>query len=211
MNYKNSLTLLALLFISVTTFSQDKKAEPKAKEAKTVEAKDAAGQPSPEDMKKWGDYMTPGDMHKMLASSDGDWNEEVTFWMAPGGPPTKNQSTCTNKMIMGGRYQESIHSGMMEGMPFEGKGTLAYDNLRKVFLSTWIDNWGTGMMYMEGKYDPATKTISFSGKCVDPLVGKEVPVRETFKIIDDKTQKMEMFMTKNGKEFKNMEIVFTRK
>jgi hypothetical protein len=37
-------------------------------------------------------------------------------------------------------------------------------------------------------------------------------VRETFKVIDDNTQKMEMFMTPaGGQEFKSMEITFTRK
>jgi hypothetical protein len=39
-------------------------------------------------MKAWQDYMTPGDMHKMIASSDGTWNEDITMWMAHGQPPT---------------------------------------------------------------------------------------------------------------------------
>jgi hypothetical protein len=35
-------------------------------------------------MKAWQNYMTPGDIHKMLAASDGTWNEDITMWMAPG-------------------------------------------------------------------------------------------------------------------------------
>jgi hypothetical protein len=35
-------------------------------------------------------------------------------------------------------------------MPFEGISTLGYDNAKKTFFSTWIDNMGTGMMVMEG-------------------------------------------------------------
>lgn len=78
-------------------------------------------------------------------------------------------------------------------------------------MSTWVDNMGTGIMYMEGKYDEKSKSINFAGKCVDPTSGKEESVREVFKIVDDKTQFMEMYMTKGGKEFKNMEIKFTKK
>ena len=82
-------------------------------------------------MKAWQAYMTPGDAHKMIAKSDGQWKAEVTVWMAPGGPPEKSTSTCTNKMILGGRYQQSTHKGMFNGMPFEGISTFGYDNAKK--------------------------------------------------------------------------------
>ena len=28
------------------------------------------------EMKAWQTYMTPGEVHKMIARSDGEWNEE---------------------------------------------------------------------------------------------------------------------------------------
>jgi hypothetical protein len=97
-------------------------------------------------------------------------------------------------------------------MPFEGISTTGYDNAKKTFVSTWVDNMGTGIMIMEGKWDEKTKTLHLKGKQTDPTTGKEMDVRETFTVIDDNTQKMEMFMTPaGGKEYKNMEIVFTRK
>ena len=164
------------------------------------------------EMKAWMDFMTPGDVHKMMASWDGEWNEEMTIWMAPGAPPTKSILTCTNKMLMGGRYQVSSHSGSFSGMPFEGMSTLAYDNGKKIFIATWIDNMGTGIGILEGKWDAATKTMNLSGKQTDPMTGKDMKVREVFKVVDDKNQKMEMYMTgADGKEYKSMEIVFTRK
>ncbi|THU41975.1 DUF1579 domain-containing protein [Niastella caeni] len=161
-------------------------------------------------MKAWSAYMTPGDVHKMIAKWDGKWKEDLTFWMQPGAPPTKSTATCVNKMIMGGRYQQSTHSGVMMGQPFEGQGTLAWDNARKMFISTWIDNMGTGIMYMEGPWDNATKTATLKGKTTDPMTGKEMDVRQTFNVVNDNTQKLEMFMTQDGKEFKTMEIIFTR-
>lgn len=163
-----------------------------------------------DEMKKMMEAGSPSEIHKMIARSDGEWKEEVTFWMAPGAPESKMQATCTNKMILGGRYQESKHTGNMMGMPFEGIGTLAYDNARKVFVNTWIDNMSTGMMYLEGTWDAKTNTMNLQGKMTDPMSGKEMKVREEFKIIDDKTQELTQYMEHDGKEFKAMYIKLTR-
>ncbi|HSD63732.1 MAG TPA: DUF1579 family protein, partial [Ignavibacteriaceae bacterium] len=78
------------------------------------------------------------------------------------------------------------------------------------FFSTWIDNFGTGIMYVEGTYDESTNTFTYNGSTVDPLSGKEVPVIETVKIIDNDHHHMEMFMTDNGQQFKIMEIDYIR-
>ncbi len=56
---------------------------------------------TPEEMKAWTDYMTPGDMHKMLAKDDGEWTGEVSMWMEPGKDPTESKGTMTNKMSHG--------------------------------------------------------------------------------------------------------------
>ena len=160
--------------------------------------------------KAWMAYMTPGEQHKMLAKSDGMWNEDITMWMAPGAPPQKSTATVENKMILNGLYQQSISKGNFGGMPFEGISTVGYDNGRKMFVLTWIDNMGTGITSMEGPWDATKKMINFKGWTTDPMTGKSMAVRETFHIIDDNTQMMEWYDTKDGKERKTMEIKFTR-
>ncbi len=163
-------------------------------------------------MKNWQEYMTPGDMHKMLAKSDGEWNGEVTMWMYPGAPEQKSKSSSVNKMIMNGLYQEANHSGDMMGMPFSGKSIVGFDNHLKQFVSTWIDNMGSGVMVMKGPWDDATKTITLKGNMIDPGTKAETAVKETFKIVDDNNQEMEMFvMMPDGKEFKTMNIKYSRK
>ena len=163
-------------------------------------------------MKNWMEYSTPGEIHKMLAKSDGAWKSELTMWDKPGGPSMQATGTMTNRMIMGGRYQVSNFSATMMGMPFEGMSTVAYDNKKKVFISTWIDNFGTGLTTFEGTWDDATKSINSTGKMMEPSAGKELTVRETFKIVDDNTQVMEMYRpAPDGKEFKTMEVKYTRK
>jgi hypothetical protein len=140
--------------------------------------------------KAWIEYATPGEMHKMLAKSDGNWSGENTMWMENGGKPMISQSEVTNKMVFDGRYQVSNHKGNFMGMPFEGMSILAYDNSKKKFVSTWIDNMGTGIMNMEGDWNPSTKSIEFKGKMTDPSrPGKDCEVREVFTFVDDNTQK----------------------
>ena len=163
------------------------------------------------EQKAWQAYMTPGDVHKMIAESDGEWNLDITMWMDPKAPPTKSTATCKNEMIMGGRYQLSKTTGDMMGMPFEGMGLVGFDNAKKIFTSIWVDNFGTGTTTLEGPWDPKTKSITFKGKMVDPMTGKDIMARQVIKFIDIDNQQMEMYDNKNGKETKTMEIEFTRK
>ena len=162
--------------------------------------------------KNWQSYMEVGDMQKLMASWDGTWESEMSMWEKPGAEPMKSTGKAVNKMVLGGRYQESVHTGNMMGMPFEGHGTTSYDNAKKVFQSTWIDNMGTGIMTMSGTWDAATKTLNLSGKGVDPATLTDKDFREVFKVIDDNTQMMEMYCTgPDGKEMKAFEMKFTKK
>jgi len=187
-------------------------ATPAAKPVTTPAAAVKTEKITPEDMQKsWEQYMTPGKQQEFIAQFNGEWKEEVTVWMSPGTPPMTSNSSCKNEMILGGRYQQSHHEGDFNGMKFEGIGLLGYDNAKKVYQSSWIDNMGTGIMSMEGTYNEKERKFEFTGKQVDPMTGKEMNVRETMELIGDNTQVMKMFMTPNGKkEYQSMEIKFTR-
>ncbi len=161
-------------------------------------------------MKRYMDCATPGSMHKMMASLNGKWTTEGRFWMDEKKPPTESKGSCENKMVLNGLYQESIHKSEMMGMPFEGHGTLAYDIGRKVFVNTWIDNMGSGIMVMEGTYDSTSKTLTLAGEAVDPVKGK-TKMRQVFKMVDDKHQEMEMYGAgPDAKEYKWMEMKLTK-
>ncbi len=170
----------------------------------------ASAQDGAAEQKAYMDYGTPGPMHAMLAKCNGNWNEDITFWMKPGAEPMKWTATSVSEMMMDGRYQRSISTGSFMGMPFSGMSITGYDNAMKVFFTTWIDNMGTGMMYGEGKWDDAKKCVDFKTKMVDPITKKEIPCREVITFIDDTHQKNEMFMTSKGKEYKSMEILLTK-
>lgn len=155
---------------------------------------------------------TPGKEQAMLAQSDGNWKAEITMWESPEAAPMKANGSITNKMIMGGRYQQTSFKGDMMGMPFEGSSTTGYDNARKVWVSTWVDNMSTGIMNMEGTWDEATKSVTYTGKMLCPGNGKMCEIKQVMKKIDDKTEIMEMYGPdmKTGKSYKNMEMKLTK-
>jgi hypothetical protein len=163
-------------------------------------------------MKAWQDFMTPGDMHKWMAKWDGTWTGESAAWMDPSAPPEKSSTTATQKMIMNGLYQQTDFTGTMMGQPFQGHGILAYDNAKKEFVSTWIDNMGSGVLVMRGTWDEATQTLNLKGTQTDPTTGKDSDIREEVRFPDDNTQVISIFGPgMDGKEMKYMEINLKRK
>ncbi|MEO6613732.1 MAG: DUF1579 domain-containing protein [Chitinophagaceae bacterium] len=211
-----TLMICAAAFLVAACNNAKKTDESKTESSSSdTAAKTADNTPMPDSatmMKNWQANMTPGEMHAMLAKSTGTWTADITMWQAPGAPASKSTGTAVNKMLFGGRYQESTNTSTMMGMPFEGRSVTGYDNAKQVFVSNWVDNMGTGMMNMEGPWDPGTKTINFKGRMIDPMTMKECDYRETFQIVDDDNQVMQMFGPgPDGKEFKTMEINFKRK
>ena len=202
-----------MLALAVITFVSCKKEE--AKTETTTEPTEEVAMTMPDSAtiaKAWQDYATPGEAHSLMAKDNGNWEEDMTFWEYNGAEPSKMTMTAESKMVMGGKYQEMTHKGDMYGMPFEGKSTFGYNNAEGKYFSSWIDNMSTGMMVMKGDYDAATKTYSMSGEVIDPVTKKMKTNREVITIVDDNTQKLEMYDTGfDGKEFKNMEIIMKRK
>ena len=162
-------------------------------------------------MKAWMEYMTPGPMHQMMAKMAGEWNTVTTFVDPESGNEMKSEGVATFELILGGRYMKSVHTGEMMGMPFEGFGIDAYDNGTKEFVSIWIDNMGTGMIMMKGKYDEKTNSSSFWGEGYEPSSGKMMKYRSVSKWIDDNKTVFEMFGEMDGQEMKMLTMEYIRK
>lgn len=167
---------------------------------------------SPEQMQAMMQAMSPGEPHKRMAHMVGDWTFTNKFFMAPGQPPEESSGTMHAEALLGGRYVEHTWKGNMMGMPFEGRGTDAYDNNTKKYVSTWIDNMGTGIMVQTGTCDAAGKTCTYSGESFDPMSGKVITMKSVITWIDNDTFKNEMYgPDPTGKESKMMEITAKRK
>ena len=203
-------TLLLTLAVGAPLFAQDS-AAPK-KDDKSPPGND------PQMMATMMEMAKPGENHKMLDATVGTWTYKVKWWFSPDAPPMESTGTTTTKSVMDGRYFISEHSGKMS-MPgpdgkmaetsFQGMATEGYDNVKKKFVSTWIDNMGTGIIMMEGTYDPAAKTLTYIGE-EQPAPGMKIPMRQTVKYTDKDHHVLEYFENHGGPEGKIMEITYTR-
>jgi hypothetical protein len=177
----------------------------------------AKGQPSPEDQQKMMAAMMasmkPGPQHDLLAKMAGDWSVAGKMWMDPNSPPADMKpGTEHAEMILGGRFLQSVNTGEMMGMPFEGHGMLGYDNFKKLYQMTWVDNMGTTISTASGTADAAGKTITLMGKMDDPSTGKkDQDVKYVYELKDDKTINFAIYQPEGGKDMKVMEMVYTKK
>ena len=176
-------------------------------------------QPSHTEMMQMMEEMAKlNENHKLLGEMVGSWNYTVKMWMDPSAPPAESKGTATRRAEMGGRYfvmdasgkfQMPGPDGKMMTMDFKGRATEGYDNAKKKFVTSWIDNMGTGIMLSEGTYDPATNTFTFHST-YDMAPGVQTKIRETIKVTDKDHHVMEWFEQRGGQEVKTMEIAYTR-
>jgi len=154
----------------------------------------------------------PGDAHKKLDAMVGKWDGKVTMWNAPGQPPAQWTATSDTVWVLGGRWIEEKVSGTFMGMPFHGLGYTGYDNMKKQYVGTWMDNMSTSMMLSTGESDATGKTWTFTSTMDDPMSGKSMPVTQKVIVTDNDHHTMEMWTPgPDGKMFKMMEIAYSRK
>jgi hypothetical protein len=156
--------------------------------------------------------------HKLLASMAGKWTYTLKMWMDPNGKPTESSGTAVRTSVMDGRYLTGDYSGKfsmpgpdgkMTDMNFKGMSMDAYDNVKKKFVSGWVDNMGTGIMISEGTYDAATKTFTYTGE-YEAMPGMKSKIREVIKMADKDHMTMEYYEDRGQGETKGMEISYTR-
>ncbi len=165
------------------------------------------------DMEAMMKAATPGENHKPLQRYVGDWTYTIKMFAAPGQPAMQSVGTMHAEPILGGRYVQSVYKGDFMGQPFEGRSTDGYDNVAKQYVSSWVDNAGTGIMSSTGACDASGKSFTYTASMLDPTSGKKIDTKQVVTWLDDNTFKMEMFMVDpaSGKSTKTMENVAKRK
>jgi hypothetical protein len=154
---------------------------------------------------------TPGAPHKALAATVGTYDVSSKSWQAAGAPPMEEKGTVTRSMALDGRVLVEEFKGSMMGMPFTGHGMRGYDNVTGKYWSTWMDSMSTGMMVSHGTCD-AKNACTFTGSWNDPIKKGPVTSRMTSRWTSPTTEIFEMYGPgKDGKEFKMMELTYTRK
>ena len=178
-------------------------------------AKDAPNRKHHEDpkaiMEAYKKLAIPGEPHHLFATLVGSWATVTKEWMDPNQPPIESKGAEEIRMLLGGRFLQGDYSGEMMGQPYNGLGISGYDNLRKRYVSLWLDSMSTGFFIMEGTASADGKTITLTGQHPEPG-GGSMTHRAIWKIIDENNQTFEMYGAHHGgKEMKMMEITYTRK
>jgi len=208
-----SIAMIGLAAILATATIGHSHAQDTSKKDEKAPAKSDA-----EMMAAMTELAQPGEQHKVLARTVGTWTYKSKWWSSPQAPPIESSGTHSTKSVMDGRYVISEFNGKMSvpgpdgkpvEVPFKGMGTDGYDNAKKKYVSSWIDNFGTGIMMLEGTYDPGTKSVIYTGE-EEPLPGMKIKIREVVKAIDDDHISIDFYEERGGTEVKTMEITSTR-
>ncbi|MFO1008510.1 MAG: DUF1579 domain-containing protein [Planctomycetota bacterium] len=162
-------------------------------------------------MAKWGEYATPGEAHHVLDHKVGMWKLKVRMFNPDGSVAGESDATSECAWAMGGRFVVEHTQGSFSGMPFEGHGVSGYDNIKRKYVGSWMDNMSTGLMSFEGTFDANTNTFTFKGQSPDPMAWDYVPTRSTETMIDVDHSVMKSYQHgPDGKEYLAMQIDYTR-
>ncbi len=161
-------------------------------------------------MEAWMAYATPGPQHQQLAAKAGKWSVAGQHWFAPDSVPEAFGGIATFTVIMDGRFLlEDVVGDEHEGMIFKGQGIIGFDNMTQKFVTSWIDNMGTGIVSSQGTTGK-DGTINYTGEHPDFLTGKYKKVRSTERKVGETYVHVMYDTTPNGQEYKAMEITYTR-
>lgn len=161
----------------------------------------------------WEAMAKTGPEHELLKDMAGTWKTEMTSYMEPSGKPAVNEGVSEIKLIMDGRFAVENFTSEYQDKPFKGMGVFGYDNAKKKYVGTWLDNMGTGIMHSEGTYDESTKTLTMHGSSATPM--GEMKMKMENKCVSKDKSIFTMYMVMPGEsgetqEMKAMQIVYTR-
>lgn len=158
----------------------------------------------------------PTEHHKQLEPTVGRFDYVTKWRMSSEMPWGESKGVAESKWILGGRFIAQEIKGepdeSMGGMSFDGFGISGYDTIKKKHINLWIDNMSTVFMTSEGNCDESGKVFTFQSEFNCPMTKQEKKVRTVLRIINNNKHVFEMYdRDEDGKEFKSLEVTYTRK
>lgn len=165
------------------------------------------------EMSAWMKAAAPNEHHGLLARFAGSFSVESRFYAGPDAEAQVSQGTAEHTMILGGRVLRQEFSGTTGGQSYQGLGLLGYDNTKGHYYSYWVDGMSTMPLTHEGDCrTPACDVIELRGEYLDPLSHRKKKTRTTNEVFPDGRLMFTLFdQDGRGREFKSLELVYTRK
>ena len=160
----------------------------------------------------WVRHAMPSEHHQLLRKMAGSWNMAVKYRMNTETPIVESAGTCERKWILGNRFLLEEFNGGNLGLPFQGLAIYGYDAFEKKYTSAWVDTMSTAITTNLGSCREACELIQFTGQHGDPWTGTKRKSRGITRFISDDRHLLELYEPgTDGKEFKILEITYTRR
>jgi Protein of unknown function (DUF1579) len=153
----------------------------------------------------------PGEMHKRLGALVGEWNVNMTFYIAGGTtekPIVASGLICRREWIpeTGNRHLRDVMEGTFGGNSYYRLGILSYSTMDKRYEWNTVDVINTMMMTYKGAKDSASPNgdIVMSGEFTDQGVlgdsyaGKTIGQRTVIKIESPDRHVFDVYFTPPG-------------
>jgi hypothetical protein len=149
-----------------------------------------------------------GPEHRVLEKDVGTWDGDVTIRM-PGAPPQESRGTMVSRLVADGMWLVMDFKNETTG--FEGHGVFGYDPHKKKYVGTWVDPMRASLDPMEGTWDAATRTMTYTVFHSGPAGSREW--HEVTQSIDDDTRVFRVLMAPfgGGEEAEVMTVKYRRR
>jgi hypothetical protein len=157
----------------------------------------------------WMAAGAPGEAHEFLKKMLGSWEVKLRFTPAPGAEPMTGRGQARRGMVLGDRFIQTTFKGEFMGDSFIGMGFDGYDNLKKKYVTVWMDNTSTMIFHTEGDLDESGKVLTSYGEYVDALSGKTKKTKTELTIHSLSMQSYVSYdMNEEGEWVKTMEVIY---
>ncbi len=141
------------------------------------------------------DYSQPLEEHEVLKQTVGVWDAEIAI-LNPGGEPTRYNGVETIKML--GKFWTTIdYEFEFMGQMAKSHGTIGFDPVSKRFVGTWHESTSPFIGSLEGTYDSATSTTTYTMKTKN-MNGKQTEYKVVFVQPDADHRTFELFTKPSG-------------
>lgn len=157
------------------------------------------------------DPGAPGEIHKHMAESAGEYTTVTRFMMKPGDKGEESTGTAKITVILGGRFLQEEASGTMMGQSYTSFKVWGYNNGAEQFEAIWTYTRSTSIMNLVGKSNDNGKTINWTAS-YEQKKGEKTTLYVDTKHVSKDQFVVELF-SKNpdGSRGPTMETTYTRK
>jgi hypothetical protein len=143
--------------------------------------------------------------HDIFLGDVGTWDAEVTITLGPGEPAQRSTGVAQNRLV--GRW---LVVDFKNETGFEGHGVYGWDAGRQAYVGVWVDSARTVLPLMTGRYDAATRTMTYDAEAQTPD-GRTLRWREVTERPDDDTQRFRQIWPLPDGEHEMMTITYRRR